>query len=194
MDGWILISGEIFCCLPSSKHPFELSCLSFHWSIHLMSFISWEHTQNWKGEVLQNKSLSLHVFSVWMRIYYSFLILKQGLNLQITISTITVWLSGELIHACVQRIKEASGGKSLRVYYVARSRSGMTVKTFMAPNLYKQDMQRRTGNRTLMYMVICLKEDKGKNPQNILLLFYSPEGKLLWRRNQGETNQSIIYL
>ena len=53
-----------------------------------------------------------------------------------------------------ENIKEAGGGKSLRVYYVTHSCSGMTVKTFMTPNLYKHDMQKRTGNRMLTFMVI----------------------------------------
>lgn len=52
----------------------------------------------------------------------------------------------------------------------------MTVKTFMTANLYKYNIQRRTGDRTLTYMVIYLKKDKGQ--KNILILVLLTGGEI----------------
>lgn len=85
-------------------------------------------------------------------------------------STITVSLSDKLIHACVYRIMEASGGKipeSVLCYMLLQLQLSKET-TFMAPNLYKHGMQRRTGNHTLKYMVKYIIKKK-KNIPGLLL-------------------------
>lgn len=137
MDGWILISGGMFYSPLSFK-----AHILFHRSINLTSFIFTTFTQDWKGEVQITVPTCRFSFKK---------------NPLFTVTTMTVWLSGVLIHACVRRIKEESGGKSVRVYYVTHSCGGMSATTFMTPNLYKHD-RKRTGANTMWWY--CVFKDK----------------------------------
>lgn len=149
----------MFCCLPFWTY---LSFISLLHSSHVFHILrTYPELKGWSS--LEQITVPTCLFSF-------------KANPLSTITTITVWLSGKLIHVCVHRIKEQRRGKSLRVYYVTRLCSGMTVKTFMTPNLYKHDMQSRAGNRMLTRMGDVLKEiqrtkkTKKKKTFNLVLL------------------------